>query len=288
MRTLWIVAALEVKLALWRRGVWLAALLLALFGVWDATQIREAVYEAWGELALAAALVSLTLTLSTGDQIIRDRERRLEGVVFSTPVGTIAYVCGKYLGAAVAALALSGIELTAAVLTDQMYAWRDPPMLLGRGLFPPLGPAAYVAAWAWLVVTPVLFGTALTMAGITLGRGQRVGTYAIVLLLWVGPVFLSGTMATAWPNLLDVTTLQLDYTLGVGAILSRALLYDLLTQGSHIDAALAQHIVQLVQRGLPPHFPVIFYWNRLLFLVLPIGLVAITAVATMRRRRGAA
>jgi hypothetical protein len=283
MSILLTVIGLEWKL-LWRgRGLWVAAVIMALFGVWEASSVREAPYGAWGQFAFTAWLVTLILTFTTGDQIHRDEERRLDGVLLSTPVTTTTYVWGKFLAALLALLALSGINLVAAILMDHFDSWRTPPAILGHSIYPSLGPWPYLAGWFWLDLTPLIFGAALTLVAITLSRGQRILAAAGALLLWLLPAFFS-----SWPLILDVGGEGMNYVYGLGgsnAAFQYANQHE--PQGGP-EASVAAHVVQLVQASLPPSFPDIFYWNRALFLCLAVLGVMMLAFWFGRQRQGRA
>ena len=95
MRDLSTVTRLELTLLLRSRGWWITALIMVGLGVWAAAGAREAPWSAWGNLAIVAMLGTLILTFSTGDQVSRDRERHLDGVLLSTPMSTAAYVWGS-------------------------------------------------------------------------------------------------------------------------------------------------------------------------------------------------
>lgn len=170
MHGLWTVLRLELRLLLRGRGIWIAGLMALFFGVYEASMLREAAYDAWEQLTVATFFVTLTLTLTTGDQVIRDRDRRVDDVLLSTPIASQSYVWGKYLAALVVLLGLSAWMLPAAIVMDHFDTWRNPPLVLGHSIYPSLGPWPYISAWLWLAIVPVIFGTALALAGVTLTR----------------------------------------------------------------------------------------------------------------------
>ncbi len=284
MPGLWAVFRIELTLLLRGRGMWLAAPATAFFGIWEASSVREAPFVAWSQFTVAALFVTLILTLSTGGQITRDRDRRINDVLLSTPVATPAYVWGKYLAALSVSLGVAVLMLVGALGMDRFDIWTDPPAVLGHSHYPSLGPWPYVTAWLWLVVAPVLFGAALALATVTLTNGQRVVSSMLAVFLWLGPGMLGGALSGDWTSLLDISGLSLYSVIGT-APLPGSLQQWYLT-GANPPPDVAAQVVQIVVSHLPPNFPAVFYWNRALFLSLAIVLVTVARVA--RQRRGAA
>jgi ABC-type Na+ efflux pump permease subunit len=285
MRDLSTVTRLELTLLLRSRGWWITALIMVALGVWAAAGAREAPWSGWSNLAIIAVLGTLILTFSTGDQVSRDRERHLDGVLLSTPVSTAAYVWGKYLAALAMLLGVAAAGLAGAALTDQFYTWRNPPAVLGHSTYPPLGPRPYLLGWLWLDLTPLIFGAALTLAGITIARGQRIVAYAATLVLWLMPMLFGG-----WPDLLDVTASRLNYSRGSADTLTAAkmALAWASAHGFIPGRGVTEHVMRLVQQNVPPHLPTIFVWNRALFVCLAVVLITGTVHSVGRRRqRGA-
>jgi ABC-type Na+ efflux pump permease subunit len=280
MREIGVVARLELKLLLRGRGIWIAVLMLAALGVWSASGIREQPSNSWTEITYAGMLCTLLLTLSTGNAVQRDTDRRVGDILLSTPVSSAAYVFGKYLVAVVVLLGLSLVDVVASILADRFDGWRDPPAILGHSHYPGIGPAPYLDAWVWLIVTPVIFGGALALAAITLTRGQRVLAYTAIVLIWFVPAYIS---YTGWPLLLDLTGARLVYVLPMPGSLEA---FDL-SNGPRTPAV-QQRIMELVRGDLPPAMPAPFVWSRVLFLALAILLVALTIWIVARRRRGRA
>lgn len=280
MGAMWTVARLEARLLFRGRGIWIAATILAALGGWMGTMIREQPWGAWAELSFTAILSTLVLTLSTGNAVQRDDDLRVGDTLLSTPVPTVAYVVGKYLTAVGVLLGLSLVEVTAGILSDHFDEWRDPPLILGHSHYPALGPLPFVASWAWLMVTPIVFGGALTLAALTLSRGQRVLAYASVVALWLLPGFLSYNV-TFWPDLLDVTGSRILNDLPLKG--STAAFY--LSSGP-TTPQIREQIMQLVRSDLPPAMPATFVWGRVLFLTLALVLVCVTIRGVARRRRG--
>lgn len=274
---------LELELLLRGRGMWFAAPVIAFFGVWEASMAREVPYDAWNQFTSAALFVTLILTLSTGDQVVRDRHRRVEGVMLSTPIATASYVWGKYLAAVAVLLSLTLVMLLAAVGMDRFDIWTNPPAVLGHSRFPALGPWPYVSAWLWLVVVPLLFGAALALAAITLTRGQRVLVAMMAVFLWLGPALLAGVFSGGWTSLLDVAGLSF-YSVGMTPLPPS--LGQLALTGSSPRPADAAQMIQFVVAHMPPSLPVIFYWNRALFATLAAVLVLLTTYLVRVRRRG--
>lgn len=280
MRGCWTVLRWELRLLARGRALWAG--------------VREQPWGAWGGLGFAALLISLVLTLATGDQLSRDRAVRLDGLVLATPVATVAYVAGKYLAALAALLALAGGGLALALLMDRFDNWRDPLHVfglalfppMGHSLYPPLGPTAYLAAWFWLVLPATLFGLALVFAGSAFARGRHPLLYVLVLLCWLGPIVIGeGVFHDHWPDLFDPTALQLAVQHRATGVDAAFLLH--LTGGSPVPPpSLAAQVVALVRAHVPPVFPVVFFWNRLLLVGGAAALVGAAMVEAAQRRQG--
>jgi ABC-type transport system involved in multi-copper enzyme maturation permease subunit len=281
MRDLWTVMRLELMLYHRGKAIWIVGLIMAFFGVWAASGIRELPIAAWTNFGITTGFfISLILTFATGDQVHRDRVRRLDGVLLSTPVSTATYVWGKYLAALVILLGLAGIGLIAAILTDQFYNWQNPPGVFGQALFPPLGPRSYIVIWCWLIVVPIIFGAALVLAGITITRGQRIVAYMCVLVIWITSIIFNNM-----PDLLDLTTFSIYQRYSPNNDPA-----FILEGNSPIppDARTAQQVIHLVQANIPPSFlPINFLWNRLFFLALAVLLILLTVHSVGRQRQGA-
>lgn len=288
MQDLRAVLRLEFLLLRRGRGLPIAAALAALAGVWEASAIREQPWGVWSTLTFGGALVTLILILSTGDQVSRDRTRRLDGVLLSTPVATAAYVWGKYLAALATLLGLAAVNLVGALLMDRFDPWLDPPPLLqlGHAHFPPLGFRADADIWALLTVTPVVFGAAWMLMGTTLRRGGRIAASTGALALWLLPAFGAG-----WPRLLDVSGGRFyglfDSASGPASKLATATMQNT----SHApwvtwSPRAAARVIAAVQAALPPALPPVFVWNRALFLCAAVLLVVLTTRSVGRRRRG--
>ena len=98
MKDFWTVIHME--LLLFRRGrlSWLLAIFMVLWGLFlVSAAIRFTAYNAWFHFGISYFVLTLLLTFLTGNQIQRDREQRLDSVVWSTPMATGVYVCGKYV-----------------------------------------------------------------------------------------------------------------------------------------------------------------------------------------------
>jgi hypothetical protein len=285
---------LELTLLARGRSWWLVAPVAAALSAWMATEVRQSPPYAWSTIGANALFLTLLLVLPTGDQVARDRDSRLDGVLLSTPVPTGAYVAGKYLAALAVLVGLAGVGLGAALLMDRFGAMGRPSGLLGflgATAYPPLGPVPYLLGWGWLVLPPLLFGAALTLAAITLARGQRVAAGILVLMLWLLPAF-----SASWPTLVNLPLLNQPYGQVDAAV-------DMLAErhrrqppprpepGRPFDpyASLSEdfkaRVGRAVREGMPPPFPPVFYANRALFLGLAAALVGLTSAAVARRRR---
>ena len=285
MRGFWAVFRLELRLLLRGWGIWVAALVPLFFGVWEATMARECPFDAWSQFTVAVLFVTLILTLTTGGQVTRDRDRHVDGVLLSTPVTAQAYVWGKYLAALVVLLGLAALMLPGAILMDHFTILPVPPAVLGHSHYPSLGPWPYVSAWLILVIVPVVFGAALSLACVTLTHGQRVISSIVVIVLRLGPSMLSSAFSGGLATLFDVVGGTL-----YGSIANIPLppsLESYYISGATPSPAAGAEVVRIVVAHLPPELPGIFAWNRMLFVALAILLVLLTALRVRAQRRGA-
>ncbi len=283
MRDLRAVIRLELLLLLRGRGLPIAAALVAFTGAWEAAGIREQPWGAWSTLTAGGVLVSLILVMGTGDQIVRDRTRRLEGVVLSTPVSTAAYVWGKYLAALVVLVGLAVVNLVGAVLMDRFDSWSDPPAVFGHVRFPPLGPTPYVDIWLLLMVIPVIFGAAWMLTTTTFRFGSRIAALTSVLVLWILPAFGSG-----WPQLLDVAEGRFNGLFDSGPSSKLAMATAIGVFQDRWGPSAGGRVVALVRAMLPPPLPPVFIWNRAFFLGATVLLLVLTTWSVGQRRRGRA
>lgn len=287
MRDLWTVIRLELTLNHRGKALWIIGLFMAILGINAASGIRAMPNAAWTNFGISEAfLISLVLTLSTGDQINRDRERRLDGVILSTPISTAIYVWGKYLAALAMLLGLSSIYLIVAILVDQFDNWHNPPAVLAfvsQSMFPPLGPWPYVVIWSLLVIVPIIFGAALVFAGITITRGQRIVAYISVLIIWLSSIFFENM-----PDLLDITTSSIDHRYTPPGS-DPVFMLELNVWPGHLpDPNVANRVIHLVQANIPPSYlPISFLWNRLFFLGLAVLLILLTMRSVGKQRQGA-
>src|SRR5215472_3033003 len=100
MKYLWLVITMELRLHLRGKIGWLLAAFMAVSSVYVLFQAylsHSYPRNFWPNMALVYALLTFVLVFATGDQIQRDRDCRLDGVILSTPIATATYVSGKYL-----------------------------------------------------------------------------------------------------------------------------------------------------------------------------------------------
>ena len=267
MKDFWTVIRME--LLLFRRGRmswWLAIFVVfwGLFLVVGATHYTA--YNAWFHFSVSSFVLTLLLTFLTGNQIQRDREQRLESVVWSTPMATGVYVCGKYVAELLLVVGFAALELVTSVALDGF----------APGNYPPLGPWPYLLSWCWLVLPGLVFGSALALFSTTLSRRWMVATL-VVLLIWLLPIVLGGGI----PDVLSISGNFLDTT-------DPAQMLGATFKSSFApSAAVAQQVVHLVQVSVPQaHLTTTFLINRLLFLSLGVLLVLATIWGFRRQRQG--
>lgn len=266
MKDFWTVIRME--LLLFRRGrtSWLLVIFAIFWGLFLETLLRSTAYGAWNHLSIGSFVLTLLLTFLTGNQIQRDREQRLDSVVWSTPMATGVYVCGKYIAALLLVVGFAALQLVTTIAMD----WFIP------AAYPPLGPWPYLLSWCWLVLPALVFGSALTLFSTTLSR-RWIAAAMAVLLIWLLPIVLGGNI----PVVLNITGNFLNTT-------DPAQVLGATFNGPFApSAALAQQVVHLVQVYVPQaHLTATFLVNRLLFLSLGVLLILATMWGFRRQRQG--
>jgi ABC-type transport system involved in multi-copper enzyme maturation permease subunit len=293
MYYVWVVIKLECRLIWSSRITWALVLIMFLNGALCATANRNAPWQSWFQIQNASFFLSLILAFCTGNQINRDREQRLAGIVLSTPVATTSYVLGKYLAGLVSLLMLAGVSLLAALLLDHFYASSHAFLLFPPAFYPPLGTLPYLIGWVWLVLPAIIFGATFMLAGMTLTGGQRVIAYLAVLLIWVLPRFLAGSM----PKLLDITATVFypqfslapaSHASGSSPLMQFLLQHPSLFGNGPPPATLVPQVMQLALAETPPSpLPSLLLWNRFFFLGLSVLLLLLTIFGTQVLRRHA-
>ncbi|MBO0783443.1 MAG: ABC-2 transporter permease [Ktedonobacteraceae bacterium] len=183
MKNFWTVFRFELLLS-WRGPVgWLITPVMALLGIGISIMVNQVSDNWWSDLCLFLGMLTLLLALTTGNQIHRDSERRLDGIVLSTPLATSLYVLGKYLAGLFSLLVYGTVVWLTFIITSFL--------LRGNEYYtPPIGVSVYIQAWLMLVLVPLLFAASLTLLGITLARGQRALVSILVALIWLVPVLI--------------------------------------------------------------------------------------------------
>ncbi len=280
----WIVMKLEFFL-IWRNwATWLIALAMIFIGVLTADNNRNQPWGIWSQFVSVGLFLTLILTFSTGNQINRDRERRLDSVVFSTPVMTTVYVLAKYCASLLSLLGLIGLNLLAAILTDQFYNVQHQVLFLSPAVYPSLGIQVYLLDWAWVMLIPVIFGAAFIFAGITLIRGNRAVTYIATLLIWLIPVFTASFNIAAF---FDITATS--FIPGSSPAIDFWFQHSPGVSPHPIPLTqFIRQIMPLARAEVPPASLLnSLLWNRLFFLSLVFALLYLTILGVQRVRRNA-
>lgn len=292
MYNLWPVAKLEFRLIWSSRVSWLIAAVMLIIGALCAANNRQTPWNSWVQIQIAGFYISLILAFCTGNQINRDYEQRLAGIVLTTPVSTAGYVLGKYIAGLASLLLLAGSGLISALVTAYFYDNRSALLIFPPVFYPPLGVAPYVSGWAFFALTPVIFGASFMLAGITLAGGQRVPAYIAAVLIWILPRFLGSTM----PQILDLTgantfpqfSLAAARPVSVSSPLEQFLVrHPSLEAATPPSAEIVQQVMNLTLPELPPRTwpPSLFFWKCLFFLSLSLVLLALTIYGTHLLRR---
>lgn len=286
MKSIWTIMDLE--FTLFRRGwaIWVVALAMVCLGVWNASKVRYYPLAVWLQFSITALFMTLILVFVTGNQIQQDCEHRIDGVILSTPISTSIYVLGKFLASLLMMLGLASLELVASIFVDLLPGWPHPPALLGESLFPSLGIWPYIIGWCYLVITPILFGAALMLFGITLTRGKRIISYMVVLAIWLIPVLFWGHTYTSdhrMADWFDLSTTSYFYNYSTD---TNPLFQKMITDGAFPPSqSLGQQIMQQVRSGIPPtYLPLTFFENRLLFIGLGF-LLFLGVIYVVRQKR---
>jgi hypothetical protein len=277
MRNLWIVTRMELRLYLRGKARWfLAAFMVvsSLFFVLQAYWSHTLPYNFWPNMGILYLFLTFGLVFSTGDQIQRDRDCRLDEIILSTPALTATYVGGKYLASLLLILGLALVNLLVTIAGDALL-----PTNGGAIIFPVtggaiIGPWPYVGTWCVLVLVPLLFGGAFTLLITTLTRGQRVVTGMLVFFLWVGPLFIE-TITGKSSAVVDVFTVSgwLPFSRDAAEAVEPA---------DHDSTA---QVVQLVRTHIPwDHLTSTLWLNRGIFLLLA-TLCFLGAIASLYYQR---
>src|SRR5258708_3397390 len=262
---------MEFRLFLRGKVSWLLAAFMVLSSVMLVIGgVRWNAFSAWASLGFGSLLLTLVLAFSTGNQLQRDTDRRLEGIILSTPIATTTYVCGKYLAGLLLIVGFAVLNLIVSVVLD---------FIVPTSNYPALGPWPYVASWCVLVLVPLVFGAALTLLITTFTRGQRVVTSMVLILVWLVPIFggsgnslVDALNVSGWfPGSTDAAQ-KLGMTFGGAAAPS---------------PALAQQVVQLVQAHIPWDYLTSTMWlNRAIFLLVAVFCLLGTIRSLNRQRQG--
>lgn len=182
--------------------------------------------------------------------------------------------------------------MLAALLTDRLYAWRDPPLLLGRALFPALGARPYLWGWVVLLPAPALFGAALGLCGLTLGRWGRLLVAGAALAIWLAPLIGDG-----WPAALDLAGLAGQRRPDVAQEeLARLANREIQARADRasgsipsaelLPRAMREDLAGRAALAIPPPLPPAFCGSKSLFLGLTAALLALACGLVGHRRRG--
>ncbi|QBD78859.1 hypothetical protein EPA93_23900 [Ktedonosporobacter rubrisoli] len=264
MRQLWMIVRLELIL-FWRGKVswFIMAFILAWGFIFVFAAAHHEIDTLWIWVSVYSHILTLALVFTTGNQIQRDRECQLEGVVLSTPVSTVLYVCGKWLAGLIILLGFAVCYLLFIVGLDLV--------LPARPYFSP-GALPYVLSWLWLIPVPLAFGTALSLWSMVQTGGKRPINSIILLVFWL----------TSFFNLPDLINLMGGLAKDPASIWTRANV----PHGTIPSGAQVQYIVELVKKTIPyVHITPIFELNRLLFLGLSVLLLILTILLMHRQRQ---
>jgi hypothetical protein len=284
IQTLWIVMRQEFLLLARDWVIWVIGGIIALLGIMEALGARAYPLSIWDNVLVNTFLVTLLLTIASGEQAHMEHEFQVERLIWSTPVGTTTYLCGKYLCGLSISLGFILLHLLLAMLVDQFYP--TIPALSGilGAAYPGLGAEAYLIWSVWYILAPTLFGTALAFAVTTITRGQRIISHVLAVILWLS-AYLGGL--PIWLDVIGSSFFTSD-TRMPGLNAAMMLLASL---GPHPHPTLEQRrqMMSQIRLDLPPTFlPWSFAQSRFLLVGIGIVLLCLTTLLVRYRRTNAA
>ncbi|HLI69717.1 MAG TPA: hypothetical protein VKV19_08150 [Ktedonobacteraceae bacterium] len=293
MRSFWSTIYWEVILLLRSRLLWPIGLLMAFFGLWEAIGIRGLPTGMWTNFVLSSLwFVTLILTFWAGGQAEQAQARRVNNMIWSTPISSWTYIWGRFMGMLLVAFGFTLIYVCAAILTDQF--WNVPTALpvIGQASFPPLGAFPYIIFWIWLVLVPTIFGVAFAISLVTLLRGKKIAVYIGALLLWI-PLFLGIGSSLYGP--FEITAANFfapsapnPYENQHFFDLNHQAEVSLHTRPYILSPELGRKVMDILRAEIPPTFlGWDFVENRIFFLILSIALLCLAAYIMERRRQTA-
>lgn len=281
MHNLWTVFRFELQLT-WRGTMgWVLSVVIAFVGMGISVLVNKVDDQWWGNLCLTLGFLTLLLALTTGNQIQRDRECRLDGILLSTPLATGSYVLGKYLAGLFTILVYVGV----AWLTFVGLSY----LLSGERFYTPaLGATVYLQVWLLLIIVPVLFAAALMLIGLTWTRGQRSLISVLVVIIWLVPYLIRV------PKLLTISfymphelTFDGNSFIGDGDFIDSSVKVLVQNMDKHITPARVQQMVHLYQTVvIPEHLTTNLLVNRAFFFGLSILLLISTIYVVHCQRQG--
>lgn len=286
MHHFWTVIKLELFF-IWRNwATWLIVLAMLVIGALAADNNLNQPWGAWAQITFISLFLALILAFSTGNQINRDRERRLDGVIFSTPIATPIYVLAKYSAALLSLLCLACLSLLAAILTDQFYTTQQQVFFFSPVIYPSLGTQVYLLGWLWLLLIPVIFGATFMFACTTLTRGKRVIAYIVTFLVWLIPAY---SIQPSGQRFFDVTAASfIPQSDPAWDFFFQYMVKNHPSPNTRLPAQLVQQIMALLRVDIPPASIInSLLVNRLFFLGVSIILLCLTIYGVQRIRRSA-
>jgi hypothetical protein len=282
--TLWIVMRQEFVLLARGKVIWAIGGIIALLGIMEALGARTYPLGIWNNVLVNTFLVTLLLTVTSGEQAYMEHEFQMERLIWSTPVGATVYLCGKYLSSLSISLGFILLHLLLAILFDQFYpAIPALPGMLGA-TYPGVGAEAYLIWSVWYILAPMFLGTALAFAVTTITRGQRIVSHVLATLLWLA-AYLGGL--PTWLDMVGNSFFANDIKIP-GLDAATMLLASL---GPHPHPTLEQksQMIALIRLDLPPTFlPWSFAQSRLLLAGIGIVLLFLTTLLVSYRRTNVA
>jgi len=238
----------------------LAFFLLGLFGTagsFEAGVFKDSPFTVSRITGIFSLGTVIAIAMFSGIAILRDRESKMEGILFSTNLTHAQYVLSRFVGLVLAALMCFALTMVGLYMAH-FVPWVEANQVGSYSVGPYL--------WSFLVigVPNILVGSAVIFATGVLTR-SNMATYLSGILLYV--VYWAGAMIGKSP-LLAANASTKSETPGLAALLDPYALTALITQTRYWSVAR--------KNADYPELIEFFLYNRLLWVGLSLTLFALT------------
>ncbi len=277
MNTFQIIFFNELRLLQRNRLLWIILPIALLLGFYIGVIAQVQLYNIWGIWCTMSIFITLSFIVAN-DQIYRDKEYRVAEIIFTSPVRSWQYICGKYAANFAVSLVISLIFTGMTLFVNQFIIMQDSNPFTSalikvepnQIIYSSPGAFAYLYMWLWLYPVTLAFGIALFNFLIILLRGQRVLAMIVIVMIWV-----LASNGNTLPFVLDPTGAQLGNYLQISKQF-----YQIPEIKSNISI-----IYPLIQQYIFQPLPEQFYINRLLLIAGTIILIVLVIIMVNRKRR---